>query len=121
MVFKIGNLDITPYIAYQGLKYTRNDVDGSNAGRTLSGLLIRDRVAIKDKWTVTCRPLTTAEMVVIMSAIEPEFITCTYTSPRTGTQVTKTMYSNNVPAQYLMLKEDGTEYWAGISFPLVEK
>ena len=35
--------------------------------------------------------------------------------------VTKTMYSNNNPASYLMRKPDGTEYWEGITFPLIEQ
>jgi hypothetical protein len=35
--------------------------------------------------------------------------------------VTKTMYSNNNPASFLMRKPDGTEWWSGISFPLIER
>nr|DAT70870.1 MAG TPA: hypothetical protein [Caudoviricetes sp.] len=58
MVFKINGTDITPYIANGGLQYTRNDLDGPNAGRALDGTMYRDRVATKDKWTVNCRPLT---------------------------------------------------------------
>ena len=58
MIVKIDGVDITPYIAYQGIQYTRNDIDGPNAGRALDGTMYRDRVTVKDKWTITCRPLT---------------------------------------------------------------
>ena len=43
MVFKINGTDITPYIANGGLQYTRNDLDGPNAGRALDGTMYRDR------------------------------------------------------------------------------
>ena len=54
----IDGTDITPYIKYQGVKWTRNDIDGPNAGRTLSGLMVRDRVATKIRLDITCRPIT---------------------------------------------------------------
>lgn len=113
-------VDITPYIAYKGVKYTRNDVDGSGAGRDITGNLIRDRVGIKDKLEISCKPMLAAECALILSLIEPEWLTVKFYSPRTGAVETETMYSNNTPASYLMNK-NGTEYWDGISFPLVQK
>lgn len=50
MQVKIGTTDITSLIALGGLTYSRNDLDGPNAGRTLSGDMVRDKVASKDKW-----------------------------------------------------------------------
>lgn len=120
MTFKIGNTDITPYIANGGVQYTRNDLDGANAGRALDGTMYRDRTAVKDKWTITCRPLTAQECATILSLIYPEFITITVTDPRTNSERTYQAYSNNVPAQYL-IKKGNTEYWTGISFPLIER
>jgi len=121
MTFTVNGVDITPYIANKGLKYTRNDIDGPNAGRMQSGEMFRDRKAVKVRWDVTCIPLTSTQLQTILTAIYPEFISVTYTDPMTGLNVSKTMYSNNVPSQYLMLKTDGTEYWSGLVFPLVEK
>ena len=51
----------------------------------------------------------------------PEWVTVTYYDPQVGNVVEKTMYSNNNPASYLMTKNDGTEWWDGITFPLIEK
>ena len=39
----IDGTDITDFIAYQGLKVTRSDIDGPNAGRNLAGTMLRDR------------------------------------------------------------------------------
>ena len=120
MTFTVGGVNIIPYIAPGGIKWQRNDVDGPNAGRGLDGTLIRDRVAIKRRLDVTCKTLTTEEAHIILTAIEPEWVTVSYTDPMSGTTLAKTMYSNNIPATIAIVK-NGVEYWTGITFPLIEK
>lgn len=122
MTLKINGVDITPYVAYQGFKWQRSDADGPNAGRSIdNATLIRDRLAIKIRLDITCRPLTLQEASTVLKLIEPEFVTVTYTDPAQGIDVTKTMYSNNIPAQFLIQRKNGIELWGGITFPLIEK
>lgn len=131
----IDGVDITPYIAYQGVQWSRNDVDGPNAGRTMSGLMIRDRVATKIRLDITCRPLKTDELRTLLNLIYPEFVTVVYEDPMQG-MVSKTMYANNNKAQFLQKyepeetdcqwicgKDPGQPYerWFNITFPLVER
>lgn len=120
MVFQINGTDITPYIAYQGLQWKRQDIDGPNAGRAMDGTMYRDRITTKFRFDVTCRPLSASEASTILSLVESEYVTVTYTDPVTNKVVTKQAYSNNIPAQYLM-KIKGKEYWGGITFPLIER
>ena len=121
MILKVNGVDMIPYIAYNGFKWQRSDVDGPDAGRDLSGNLHRDRVATKRRLDVTCRPLKTAEVQIVLTAIMPEWVTVEYLDPQEGLVVTKTMYSNNNPATFLIRHSDGTEWWNGITFPLIEK
>ena len=37
MTFTIDGVNILPYIAHRGLKWSRQDVDGPDAGRNLAG------------------------------------------------------------------------------------
>ena len=120
MTFTIDGTDILPYIAYKGLKWSRNDVDGPDAGRTMDGEMQRMRVATKIRLDITCRPLTDTEASTVLTAIMPEYVTVVYSDPQTGTTETKTMYSNNNPASFLLMKGN-VGYWDGITFPLVEK
>ena len=113
-------VDMTPYIASGGVKWSRSDIDSPSTGRTLDGLMHRGRVATKIRLDITCRPLKASELSIVLTAIYPEYVTVTYTDPMSGT-VTKTMYSNNNPASYLFKRPDGTEWWSGITFPLVER
>lgn len=121
MTFAINGVDITPYIAYGGLKWQRADVDGQNAGRTLDGTMIRDRRAIKIRWDVTCRPLTASELSTVLTLIEPVFVTLNYTNPVTNAVTTGQFYANNFPVQFNMITKNGVEYWSGLTFPLIQK
>ena len=120
MVFTINGVDILPYVAYDGLKYTRSDLDGPNAGRTMDGIMHRDRIASKIRWDVTCRLLSAEELAVVLTLIEPEFVTVTFTNPQTAQVVTKQMYSNNVPTKLAFAKQ-GDTWWTEFSFPLIEQ
>lgn len=121
MTLTINGVDITPYIANRGIKWQRSDLDAANAGRALDGSLMRSRVASKIRLDVTCIPLTSAQASKVLTAIMPEWVTVVYTDPQLGRDVTKTMYSNNNPASFLLKRPDGTEYWDGITFPLIER
>ena len=119
----INGTNITPLIAYQGVQWKRNDIDGPNAGRTLSGLMIRDRVATKIRLDITCTPLSLEQVRTLLNLIYPEFVTVMYDDPMEGI-VTKVMYSNNNGAQFLKKQPDeigGAEYWDNITFPLIER
>ena len=120
MTFTINGVNILPYIAFRGIKWSRNDVDGADAGRNMAGEMERMRVATKIRLDITCKPLTAAEASILLKAIQPEYVTVVYDDPLEGTTVTKTMYANNNPASFLMIKNN-IGYWDGISFPLVEK
>ena len=117
----IDGTDITNLIAYQGVQWKRNDIDGPSAGRTLSGLMIRDRVATKIRLDITCRQLTLNEVRMLLNLLMPEFVSVTYDDPMDGL-VTRTMYANNNGAQFLFARDEDTkEWWDNVSFPLVER
>lgn len=118
---KIDGTDITDLIAYQGVQWKRNDIDGPNAGRTLSGLMIRDRVATKIRLDITCRILNREEVRTLLNLLMPEFVSVTYDDPMDGV-VTRTMYANNNEAKFLRsLDNDSDELWDNVTFPLVER
>lgn len=116
----IDGTDITDLVAFGGFKWSRNDVDAPNTGRTITGLMIRDRVATKIRLDITCRPLTHDEHSMLMQLIMPEFVEVTYDDPVYG-QTTKTMYANNNSSTFLIKHPDGQEYWGSVTFPLVER
>lgn len=120
MVLKINGVDILPYVEHQGIKWQRNDLDSEGSGRTMDGMMQRGRVATKIRMDITCRPLKSEEASIVLKAIFPEFVSVEYTDPMDGL-VTRQMYANNNPATHMMIQPDGTEWWNGITFPLIER
>ena len=122
MTLEVDGVDLIPYVASGGYQWQRADADGPNTTRSIdTAYLTRDRIAIKYRLDITCRLLTSREAKIVLQAIKPEYVTVTYTSPEAGGDVTAEMYSNNIPAQFLLKKRDGTEWWTGITFPLIER
>lgn len=113
--------DLTPYIAAQGLKWSRNDIDAENSGRdTQDGLMHRKRVSQKIRLDITCKPLLLNELNTVLNAIEPEWLSVRYYDPKSNATVTKKMYTSTVPAAFYF--DDGiSQYWTGIEFPLIEE
>jgi len=112
--------DLVPYIAYNGLKWQRNDIDASDSGRdTMDGLMHRDRVAQKDRFDCTLRPLTYDELHMILGWVQPQSFLVRVTDLISGTSTTNVMYSNNIPATFILQRGD-TQYWSGVQIPLIE-
>ena len=65
-------------------------------------------------------PLTAAEQARILSAIEPEFVTLTYTDPVTNSTKSGQFYSNNFPSTFAMVR-NGEDWWSGLTFPLIQR
>lgn len=120
MRLTVDGVDMTPYIAYGGLKWQRNDIDSPNTGRSMDGMMHRGRVTTKIRLDITCRILKASELQIVLNTIYPEYVTVAYDDPMEG-YVVKTMYSNNNPASYQIKHRDGTEWWSGVTFPLVER
>lgn len=116
----IDGTDITGLIASGGFKWSRNDVDGPNAGRTITGTMIRDRVATKIRLDISCRLMTGTEHDALMQLLMPDFVQVTYEDPVYGL-TTKTMYANNHHSTFYKEMTSGIEYWKDVSFPLIER
>jgi len=118
--FTINGVSILSYLAEDGIKWTRNDVESPDAGRTMDGVMHRGRVASKVRLDIKCRPLKSSEAMAVLGAIKPEYVTVRYIDPQDGS-VTRTMYSNNIPTLCATVNPDGTALWTGLEFPLIER
>ena len=118
--FSINNYNILPYIAEDGLTFQFFDIDAPDAGRTLDGLMHRNRVATKVKILVTCRPLTSDEIMLIRQATASEYLTVRYIDPVSG-QTQKTMYMGDCSCRESMIYPDGKARWVDYTFNLIER
>ena len=120
MTVTIGTTDITKYIKYQGITFSRNDVEAPDAGRDMAGLMHRGRVAIKERMDIETVPLTKSEVAALHALLEPETFSVTVNPyPNTNASKTMTMYSNSVKTTYIIHRANGEDLQE-MSFPLVE-
>lgn len=113
-------VDITPFIAWQGISFSRNDIESPKSGRDMAGLMHRGRVAIKEKIEINTVPLTRAQSAMIQNLLIAESFPVRITPyPRTNQTETFTMYSNNVKVSYVIHRANGEDIQT-LSFPLVE-
>ena len=122
MVFEVDGHDVTPYMQFEGLKYSTSDLDGPGAGRDLDGNLRRARVATKVRWDVPCRPMRTSEVVQLFSWLKPEWVQLRASDPVFGLR-TGTFYSNNnsISMKITSKVSEEEELWEGLTFPLIER
>lgn len=113
-------VDITPYIAWQGLTFSRNDVDAPDAGRDMSGLMHRGRVAVKEKMNIQTVTMTKAQSAALQTLLYPETIQVRVNPyPRTNATQIMSMYSNNVKVTHVVTTQ-GNDELQSLSFPLIE-
>ena len=111
-------VDMIQYWAYGHFESTDNDIDGSNAGRAQSGLMIRDYLGTKMKWNFVSVPVTVAQGHSLLALVRPETFRVK-TDIVDGTTRTYNCYSNNRVLTHLVSRSNGTEL-CKIAFPIIE-
>lgn len=112
-------VNITPMIAYQGISFSRNDIESPDSGRTLDGVMHRGRIAVKEKIKIKTVPLTKVQTAALQALIYPETFQVRVTPyPGSNSSRTFTMYSNNFETSYIIHRTN--DDIQSMSFPLVE-
>lgn len=112
-------VDITPYIAYQGLTFSVNSIDAPDAGRDMSGLMHRGMIAIKEKMNIQTVQLTKSQASTLITLLLPQSFEVRVTPyPQTNAAKTMTMYSNNIKTTYTI--KCANDELMSLSFPLIE-
>lgn len=121
-VLTINGFDFEPYLATNGIKWKRNDVDSSEAGEMADGTMRRDRVIIRPTLEITLKDIDFYDEAghLILQAIEPQWVDVTYYDLRLGKEVTRKFYSNNV-GYTLRIAKDGKRHFRIDPFPLIAK
>ena len=120
MVLTVAGVDLTPYVHINDMQFSREDVDGDNAGRVIGNAAMhRDYLATKDKLQCSCRILSQSECAAVMAAIEGEYVTVSYTSPRYGLRSNIKMYCSKSSCKWDHCANN-VDYWKGLSFALTE-
>lgn len=100
--FTIDGLDVSSYVEADGFEWERNDIDAPNAGRDMNGTMRRKILTTKDKLSITCKPITTAQLSSLVAALAPNTVSVTYYCPGTASNRTATFYTSKVQSGIVM-------------------
>lgn len=93
------------------------DLDSDTTQRNAKGVLMRDRLRQMRKLECEWGPLKSAEIKVILQAVNPVGVPVTYPDPYTGTDQTRTFYAGDRPATMYDFNKD---LWLGLKMDLIE-
>lgn len=120
-IFKIGDNDYTKYLAEDGLKPTKNDLDADGSGRNLlDGFMYRSKIASKAKWTVSFNRLSAETMARLSRDMNAEYVKVTMLDPTENRHIERTYYCATINAgvqRYI----GGTAVYDGVTFNLTER
>lgn len=118
-MLKIDGVDM-PEPKFGGLTITPEKVWSKNTGRTTTGEMVGDIIAIKNKLKISWPPLTAEQVAVIDAAITPAYFDVYYKDPRTNQYETKRMYAGT-PTYPVYSYATGLPDYSGVAVDLIEK
>lgn len=114
-----GWFDMTQWWAFESLQHDENDVDGPNAGRALSALMIRDKIGEKEKFFFDSIYMPIEVAWHIKSLVRREYYTVR-TNLRDGVLRDFIVYSGNRTMDYKIAYADGSEM-VKLKFNMIER
>lgn len=109
-----------PTLAENGLTVTKEKIWSANTGRTVSGYMVGDMVAIKYKLQCTWPALSRDDVRLIDAAVTQPYFSVTFTDPATNSRVTKQFYAGT-PTYPVFRYDCGVKTYDGVTVDLVER
>lgn len=120
-VFIINGHDYTQYIAEEGLKPSRNDLDKDGSGRNiLNGLMYRTRIATKLKYSVSFLRLPADILRQLETDMDALYIEITLLEAKSNRQVTRTYYTSTIN-EGVQRAINGETFYDGVAFDITER
>lgn len=116
----IDGIDITPYIAERGLKWSKTAVEGQNGGAMLDGSTTRDLIAQKVTLEIEFIAMESTRLQQLLSLFQREYFTVRYSDPLSGVRSMQAS-TQRTPASIVIRRVGGTTYWDGVSVTIQER
>lgn len=98
------------------------DVDAATTGRNAAGTMIRDRVAIKHKFSCKWAALSQADLQKILNACTDVSFTLTLVDPQSGSRQSYTVYvgDRTMPVYWYPSTDTGSWMYSELSMNFIE-
>lgn len=120
--YRVNGIDMIPFLVEGGVVWADEDIDGSDSGRTMDGVMHRELIATKDKHTLRFRELELDEIRLVKSAFKSQYVLVeTNFHPGTAGNLIFTMYNSSRKAATSYLDENGNARFVMDEISLIER
>lgn len=120
--YRVNGIDMIPFLIEGGIVWADEDIDGSDSGRTMDGVMHRELIATKDKHTLRFRELELDEIRLVKSAFKSQYVIVeTNFHPGTAGNLIFTMYNSSRKAATSYLDEEGNARFVMDDISLIER
>lgn len=108
---------ITDLPAASNCNWTKSDLSDPDAGRTISGRMLKKRRGKTDKLELKWNGLTRVQAAAVLQAFDSEYLLVEYLDARAGQWVTKHFYGGDMQAKGWL---PHIETWEVISLSIIQ-
>ena len=117
---RINGVDITRYI--EEIKWSDNDLDGPNSGRTLDTIMQRNKLGSKHRADIKLTAVDSQTAYTIISQLKNQYFTCeTDLIPDSFGGQSLTMYNSTRSGNISIINTQGKVIHKDISFNIIER
>ena len=116
--FKVNGVDM-PCPSKCDIGY--QDISDPDSGRTLDGLMHKNKVGQKVKIDLEWLGVNDADAATILTAFDPEYFSVTYHDAKTNTNVTKNFYAGDRKCTPYWWNDTNDFTYSSISFNIIER
>lgn len=113
--------DISPYIKLEGVQWSINPVDASDAGRDQAGKMHRAMLGQWRRLDVSLIPLPRTTITQILQATSAEWLEVVFLDLQTGANYTGTMYRGATLNAVHKIHRNDVSIWVGTVLELIEQ
>lgn len=113
--------DLTPYIFFEGVKWSINPIDSSDAGRDQSGSMHRAYIGDWRRLDLTMKPMTFEEQQSVLDATKGEWLEAVFTDLQTGVSSSRKMYRGATLQAQHTIQRGTMQLWSGLVIELIEE
>lgn len=116
--FKVNNVDM-PCPSKCDIGY--QDISAPDSGRTLDGLMWKNRVGQKVKIELEWLGVSDEDAATILTAFDPEYVDVTFRDPKSNSIQTKNFYTGDRKGVTYWWSDDDDMTFSSIAFNIIER
>lgn len=121
MILSAGGVSVDIIEDIEEIKWSENDLDSPNSGRTLDGLMHRGKVTSKRRADIKLLPVKAERVNEIFPIIRHQYFTCLTNIVPAESDLTMQMYNSTRSGGVMIITTDGDVKHKDVAFNIIQR